>query len=151
MYSYSDISSPYHTCSKIWTSTIYFPMLFLKTAGWVAMSVVPGETLHSHLGLYCLLRPVSPNTYNIHSSQYIGSVLLGGLICWLILNEPWDEKWSNGICGQQRSRLACLFIQSDQGPVVQSVISLMSSFVVNMLTVLVSTIQIHRYFCWKNE
>ena len=35
-----------------------------------------------------------------------------------------------------------------QGPVVQSIVSLMNSLVVKMLTVQVSTI--HRYFCWKN-
>ena len=63
---YSDTSTPYHICSKIWTSTIYYPMLCLKIAGWVANSVDPDETPHSaasHLGLYWLLRPVYPNTY----------------------------------------------------------------------------------------
>ena len=63
---YSDTSTPYHICSKIWTSTIHYPMLCLKIAGWVANSVDPYETLRSavsHLGLYCLLRPVCPNTY----------------------------------------------------------------------------------------
>ena len=35
----------------------------------------------------------------------------------------------------------------DMGPVVQSVVSLTSSLVVKMLTVLVSKILIHRYFC----
>ena len=63
---YSDTSTPYHICSKIWTSTIHYPMLCLKTAGWVANSVDPDETPRSaasHLGLYCLLRPVCPNTY----------------------------------------------------------------------------------------
>ena len=58
---YSDISTPYHTCSKILTSTIYYPILWLKIAGWVANSVDPDETLHSvasHLGLHCLLSPV---------------------------------------------------------------------------------------------
>ena len=41
-------------------------MLCLKIAGWVANSVDPDETLCfavSHLGLYCLLRPVCPNIY----------------------------------------------------------------------------------------
>ena len=33
---YLDTSTPYHICSKIWTSTIHYPMLCLKTAGWVA-------------------------------------------------------------------------------------------------------------------
>ena len=32
---HSDTSTPYHTCSKIWTSTIYYPMLCLKIAGWM--------------------------------------------------------------------------------------------------------------------
>ena len=35
---YSDTSTPYHTCSKIWTSTIHYPMLCLNIAGWVANS-----------------------------------------------------------------------------------------------------------------
>ena len=63
---YSDTSTPYHICSKIWTSTIHYPMLCLKIAGWVANSVNPDETLRSassHLGLYCLLKPVCLNTY----------------------------------------------------------------------------------------
>ena len=63
---YSDTSTPYHVCSKIWTSTIHYPMLCLKIAGWVANSVDPDETPRfaaSHLDLYCLLRPVCPNTY----------------------------------------------------------------------------------------
>ena len=49
-----------------WTSTIYYLMLCLKIAGWVANSVDPDEMLHSaasHLGLHCLLRPVCLNTY----------------------------------------------------------------------------------------
>ena len=33
---YSDASTPYHTLSKIWTSTIYYPMLCLKIGRWVA-------------------------------------------------------------------------------------------------------------------
>ena len=41
---YLDTSSPYHTCSKIWTSTIYYLMLCLKIAGCVASSVDPDET-----------------------------------------------------------------------------------------------------------
>ena len=63
---YSDTSTPYHICSNIWTSKIHYPMLCLKIAGWVANSVDPDETPRSaasHLGLYCLLRPVCPNTY----------------------------------------------------------------------------------------
>ena len=69
---YSDTSTPYHICSKIWTSTIHYPMLCLKIAGWVANSVDPDETPRSaasHLGLYCLLRPVCPNTYGKNGSQ----------------------------------------------------------------------------------
>ena len=41
-------------------------MVCLKIAGWVANSVDPDEMPHfavSHLGLYCLLRPVCPNIY----------------------------------------------------------------------------------------
>ena len=46
-------------------------MLCLKIAGLVANSVDPDEMLHSaasHLGLHCLLRPVSPNTYGKYGS-----------------------------------------------------------------------------------
>ena len=59
-------SPPYHTCSKMWTSTIYSPMLCINIAGWVVNSVGPDETPRSaasHLGLHCLLRPVCPKTY----------------------------------------------------------------------------------------
>ena len=63
---YSDTSTPYHTCSKIWTSTIYYPMLCLKIAGSMAKRVDPDEPPRSaaaHLGLHCLLRPVCPSMY----------------------------------------------------------------------------------------
>ena len=49
------------------------------------------------------------------------------------------------ICLQSESEL-----DVDQGPVVQNIVSLISSLVVKMLTVLVSTISDSRYFCWKN-
>ena len=71
---YSDTLTPYHICSKIWTSTIHYPMLCLKIAGWVANSVDPDETPHSaesHLGLNCLLRPVCPNTYGKYGTSEI--------------------------------------------------------------------------------
>ena len=71
---YSDTSTPYHICSKIWTSTIHCPMLCLKIAGWVANSLDPDETPHSaasHLGLYCLLRPVCPNIYGKYGRFWI--------------------------------------------------------------------------------
>ena len=67
-------STRYHSCSKIWTRTIYYLMLCLKIAGWVANSVDSDETSHSaphsvpsHLGLQCLfvcvevLWPSQPN------------------------------------------------------------------------------------------
>ena len=63
---YSDTSTPYHICTKIWTSTTHYPMLCLKIAGWMANSVDPDEmprSAASHLGLYFLLRPVCPNIY----------------------------------------------------------------------------------------
>ena len=43
----------------------------------MANSVDPDEMPHSaasHLGLNCLLRPVSPNTYGIHSGERIFAV-----------------------------------------------------------------------------
>ena len=49
-----DISTPYRTCSKIWTSKILLPDIVSKIAEWVANSVDPDETPHSaasHLGL----------------------------------------------------------------------------------------------------
>ena len=74
---YSDTSTPYHICSKIWTSTIHYPVLCLKIAGWVANSVNPDETPHSvasHLGLYCLLRPVCPNIYGKYGIHFFTSL-----------------------------------------------------------------------------
>ena len=64
---FSDNSTPYRTCtcSKIWTSAIYYLMLCLKIAGWVANNVYPDESpssAASHLGLHYLLRPVCLNT-----------------------------------------------------------------------------------------
>ena len=64
---------PYHICSKIWTSTIHYPMLCLKIAGWVANSIDTVETPRSAaslLGLNCLFRPVCPNTYDKYGSLW---------------------------------------------------------------------------------
>ena len=58
----------------VWTSTIYYPMLYLKLAGWVGNSIEPDEMPYFaafYLGLHCLLRPVSPNT----CGKY-------GTVCW---------------------------------------------------------------------
>ena len=49
VFTLSILTPPYHICSKIWTSTIHYPMLCLKIAGWVANSVDPDETPHSIL------------------------------------------------------------------------------------------------------
>ena len=84
---YSDISTPYHICSYIWTSTIHYLMLCLKIAGWVANSVDPDETPRSaasHLGLYCLLRPVCPNTYGKYDTIFLA--YMG--ITAILLNRP---------------------------------------------------------------
>ena len=57
-------------------------MLCLKIAGWVANSVDPDETPRSaasHLGLYCLLRPICPNIYGKYG------------ICTLF---TWAIKWA---------------------------------------------------------
>ena len=52
---YLDTSTPHHTCS------IYYPILCLNIAGYVANDVDSDETPRSaasHLGLRCLLRTV---------------------------------------------------------------------------------------------
>ena len=54
---YSDTWNPYHTCSKISTSTIYYPLLCQKIARWVKNSDDP-DCVASHQGLHFLLRPV---------------------------------------------------------------------------------------------
>ena len=55
---YSDTSTPYHTSSKIWTSTIYDSVLCLKIVGYVANSVdpafcgaSPGSALFAQAGM----------------------------------------------------------------------------------------------------
>ena len=48
-------------------------MLCLKIAGRVANSVDPDETPRSaasHLGLYCLLRPICPNIYGKYGMHH---------------------------------------------------------------------------------
>ena len=65
---------PHHTCSKIWTSTIYYPMLCLKIAEWVTNRVDLDETPRSaasHLGLHCLFRPVCLTIYCKTDFKYI--------------------------------------------------------------------------------
>ena len=83
---YSDTSTPYHICSNIWTSTIHYPMVCLKIAGWVANNVDPDETPRSHLGLYCLLRPVCPNTYGKYGICILTLVIPNKLICHALSN-----------------------------------------------------------------
>ena len=49
----------------------------LKIAGCVANSVDPDETPRSaasHLGLYCLLRPVCPNTYGKYGNTTVNEI-----------------------------------------------------------------------------
>ena len=98
---YSDTSTPYHKCSKILISTIYYPLLCLKVVGCGANSVDPDELLHfaaSHLGLHCLLRPVCPNTYGKYSmslSKLFKSywdnvwVILKGSVHWSAIVMSW--------------------------------------------------------------
>ena len=70
---FSDSSTTYHTCSKFWTSTIYYPLSCLKIARCVAKSVEPDEmpySVASHQGLHCLHRPVCPDKVNKVCSGY---------------------------------------------------------------------------------
>ena len=49
------------------------------TAGWVANNIDPDQKLHSlasYLGLHCLLRHVSPNTYGKHSISFFKDPVL---------------------------------------------------------------------------
>ena len=71
---YSDTSTPYHTCSKIWTSTIYYLLLCLKIAGCVANSDDPDE---SFLDLHCLLKLVCPN-----KGKYGISIIINLFLGW---------------------------------------------------------------------
>ena len=81
---YSDTSTPYHTCSKIWTCTIYYLLLCQKIAGWVANSVDFDEMPHSvasQLGLHYLLSPVCPNTYDKYGIFLSFHIHKKGLLC----------------------------------------------------------------------
>ena len=106
---YSDTSTLYHICSKIWTSTIHYPMLCLKIAGWVSNSVDPDEmprSAASYLGLNCLLRPVCPNTYGKYGRQKYYLDIPSDLELWCTANkskfELSLEKLSYGICRWKR-------------------------------------------------
>ena len=48
---YSDTSTPYHTCSKIWTSTIYYQMLCLNIPGWTLQRLIWVYTVCSGLSV----------------------------------------------------------------------------------------------------
>ena len=69
---YSDTSSPFHTCRKIWTSPFYYMFVCLKQCKWVANSVdsdqTPCSAMSDH-GLHCLLRPVCPYTLDYYGSR----------------------------------------------------------------------------------
>ena len=113
---YSDTSTPYHTCSKIRTSTIHYLMLCLKIAGWVANSVDPDETprsVASHLGLYCLLRPVCPNTYGKYGTwaNIIGSgktVQMNRLACTFTVHICYDGSFPmSGFIYQWMNEKSC--------------------------------------------
>ena len=100
---YSDTSTPYHTCSKIWISTIYYPILCLQIVGWVANSADSDEMPHSvvsHLGLHFLLRPVCPNTYGKY-----GSIDLQTEYSALSSILFWNKKFTKWLCHDHRSYL----------------------------------------------
>ena len=93
---YLDTSTPYHTCSEIWTRTIYYPTLCVKIAEWGANSVDPDEMPHSvasHLGLHCLLWSVCPNTYGKYGRHNIIYTIkcrleLSPELCWALIGQP---------------------------------------------------------------
>ena len=89
---YLDILPPYHTYPKIGTSAIYYLLLCLQNAGWVANSADPDETPRSaasHLGLHCFLRLVCPNTYNIYGSRYYAFDIFRRVFYY----SKWEKKW----------------------------------------------------------
>ena len=89
---YSDTSTPYLTWFKIWASTIYYPLLCLKIAEWLANSVDFDETPR-YLDQHCLLRPVCPNIYGIHGSLHFEQVLILewklGAVKWNLNRSIW--------------------------------------------------------------
>ena len=118
---YSDTSTPYHICSKIWASTVYYPMLCLKIAGWVANSVDPDEMLRSagsHLGLNCLLRPVCPNTYGKYGIYHMSLTKPNGVFRPNVDTE--GPVWASGYSPHGRRIIGnCrnLFVLRFYGPV----------------------------------
>ena len=67
---------------------MYYLLLCLKIAGWVANRVDPDEMLYavaSHLGLHCLYMPVCPNTYDKYCMTY---VILGHIHTFI-------KKWTD--------------------------------------------------------
>ena len=62
---YWDKTTAYHTHPKIWTYAVYYLLMCLKTAEWMANSIVSDQTQQKavfDLGLHCLIRPICPDT-----------------------------------------------------------------------------------------
>ena len=79
---YSDTSTPYHICSKIWTRKIHHPMLCLKIAGWVANSVWISAyySLVSHCSLVSPEKAYPNNEKNCGSAGWSESLSINSLL-----------------------------------------------------------------------
>ena len=81
---HSNTSTPHHSCSKIWRSTIYYPMLCLKIAGWVENSVVCGASSGSTLFAQACVRIHTVNTVlSVLVSFRFLLMSLVGYVLWL--------------------------------------------------------------------
>ena len=110
---YSDTSTPYYSCPKIQTRTIYCPMLCLKNYWMSGKQCGPNETPRSaasHLGLHCLLRLVCPNTYGKYSNVLKVEADKSILELNLLSIHTDDGKESNTVCKGRQFK--CLPLQN---------------------------------------
>ena len=65
---YWDTLTPYHTCTKIWNSPFYYPLMCLKYCGMYGKQCRPWSDA-TDLSLHCLQRLVCPNTQGYYGSE----------------------------------------------------------------------------------
>ena len=137
---------------KLWTNPFYYVLMCPQTAGWVANSVDPDQKPRyaaSDLGLRCLLWAVCPNVkgYYGRPSTVTSTLTLSMLdknfsgrhfdfyfIHYFFLKYIPQKKVVNKLFFLRKKK------KKNQGPVVQSVVSLTSSLRVISLTVLADSI-----------
>ena len=82
---YSDNSTPYHNCTKFWTSTVYYPMLCLKIAGSVAnrVDLMRRRVLRRLIWVYTVCSGLSVRIPTVNTVNLSTSLTMRKCVCEL--------------------------------------------------------------------